>query len=59
MLKRHTILPTRTGFFISSAGKSGSVLAFKKGFLGSGFIAGDNHIAIKCLHIVIFNKHDI
>ena len=29
MLKRHNILPTRTSFFISSAGKTESVQEFK------------------------------
>ena len=58
MSKRHNILPTRTSFSISSAGKIEIVQEFKIK-LSSYFIADDSHIKIVWLHIVVFCKHDI
>ena len=66
MSKRHNILPTRTSFFISSAGKIESVQEFKifqatfpvfQNFSSSCFIASDIHVKIIWLHVVVFSEH--
>ena len=57
MLKRHNILPTRTSFFISSAGKIESVLELKINFSSSCFIADDSHVKIVWLHVAVFSEH--
>ena len=43
MSKRHNILPTRTSFFISSAGKIEYVQEFKIKLSSSCFIVDDSH----------------
>ena len=58
-VERHNILPTRTSFFISRAGKIESVQEFKINFSSSCFIADDSHIKNVWLHIVVFSEHDI
>ena len=52
-------LPTRTNFFISSAGKIESLHEFKLNFLSSCFIVDGSHVKIVWLHVVVFNEHDI
>ena len=62
MLKCHNILPTRTSFLISSAGKIESVQECKVKLFSlqlNSFIAGDSHIKVVWLHKVVFSKHDI
>ena len=60
MSKRQNILPTRTNFFISSAGNIETVPEFKiKVFETSCFIADDSHVNIVWLHGVVFRKHFI
>ena len=59
MLKCHSILPTRTSFFISIAGKIENVQEFKMKLFESLFIADDSHINIVWLHIIVFSEHDI
>ena len=54
MSKRHNILPTKTSFFISSAGKIGSVQEFKMKLFGLAF-----SLQIVWLHVVVSNQHDI
>ena len=58
MLKRHNILPTRTSFFISSAGKIERVQELKNKFFNC-FIADDSHVKVVWLHVVVFSEHDI
>ena len=54
MSKRHNILPTRTNFIISNAGKIESVQEFKIKFSSSCFTGWQ-----PLLHIVVFKKHEI
>ena len=44
MSKRHNILPRRTSFFISSAGKIECVQEFKIKLSSSCFIVADSHV---------------
>ena len=58
MSKRHNILPTRTSFFISGAGKienlkESTVKLFKWLFTDSSLIK------IVWLHLVVFAEHDL
>ena len=57
--KRLNILPTRTSFFISSAGKIESEQEFKIELPSTCFIALDSHVIIVGLHVVVCSKHDI
>ena len=58
MLKRHNILPTRTSFFISSAGKIESVKELKmKLFEYSCFAADDSHVKIIWLYLVVLTEY--
>ena len=50
MSKRHNILPTRTSFFISNAGKLNT--------LSNCFIENDSHVKTVWLHIAVFSEHD-
>ena len=59
MLKRRNILPARTRFFNSIAGKIESVRSSKLNFSSSSFIADDSHVKIAWLHVVVFSEHDI
>ena len=59
MLKRHNTLPTRTSFFIPSAGKSKARRSSKLNFSSSCLIGGNNHIKVVWLHIVVFSERDI
>ena len=59
MSKRHNILPTRTSFFISSAGKIESVQEFKIKLFEQCFIVDDSHVKILWQHVVVFSEHDI
>ena len=59
MSKRHNILPTRTSFFVSSAGKLKACRSSKLNFSSSCFIADDIHLKIVWLHEVVFSERDI
>ena len=60
MLMPHNTIPTRTSFFVSSAGKVESLQVFKIKLFGcSYFIAYDSHVKIVWLHVVVFSEHDI
>ena len=54
-VKTYNILPTKTSFFISSAGKIESVQEFNIKCL----IVDDSHVKHVWLHVVVFSKHDI
>ena len=56
--KRHNILPTRTSFFISSAGKLKSVQEFKLK-LFEWLLTDDNHLNIVWLHVAVSTEHDL
>ena len=58
MYKRHSTLPTRTSFFISSAGEVESVQEFKmKFFEYSCFAADDSHVKIIWLYLVVLTEY--
>ena len=59
MSKRHNILPTRTSFFISSAGKIKIVQKFEIQLLSSCFIADDSNVKVVWLHVVVFSANMI
>ena len=52
MSKRYTTLPTRTRFFILSAGKI-------EKFLSSCFFSDGSHVKIVWLYVAVLCKHDI
>ena len=59
MSRRHNILPTRSRFFISSAGKLKACSNSKWNFSSSCFIAYDNHMKVARQHVTVFTEHDI
>ena len=59
MSKRHNVLPTRTSFFISSAGKLKACRNSKLNFSSSCFIANDSHVKVVWLHVVVFSEYDL
>ena len=58
MSKRHNILPTKTSFFISSAGKIEVVQGSKWNFSSNCFMADGSHLKIVWLHVVAFREYD-
>ena len=60
MSKRHNILPTRDGFFISSARKIENMWEFKiNHFKYLLHLGGDINIKIISSHIAVFNENAI
>ena len=57
MSKRHKLLPTRTSFFISDAGKIESDKEFSMKLLDSCFIADDTQVKVVWVHAVIFAEY--
>ena len=58
MSKCHNILPTRTCFFISSAGKIENVQEFKLKLFEYLF-TDDSRIKIVWLYVVVLTEHDL
>ena len=58
MSERYKNLPTGASFFISSAGKIGSVQEFKIKISSSCFVANDSRVKIVWLHVVVFSEYD-